>query len=145
MPNTEFGHIEIRGKDAEKRASEIVREAHDLSWEKWAGRVDEYLKHMEALLSPDLFIIGGGVSKQSDKFVPLLTGIQARIVPAAMLNDAGIVGAAMHAHPAIDRVHARRHGRDRRRATPGRAGRSQRAGRPPAVSGRCDRRRAARP
>jgi polyphosphate glucokinase len=99
VPNTEFGHIEIRGKDAEKRASEIVRETHDLSWGKWAGRVDEYLQHMEALLSPGLIIIGGGVSKQSDKFVPLLTGIQARIVPAAMLNDAGIVGAAMHAHP----------------------------------------------
>jgi polyphosphate glucokinase len=100
VPNTEFGHIEIRGKDAEKRASEIARELHDLSWDKWADRVDEYLKHMEALLSPDLFIIGGGISKRSDKFVPLLTGIQARIVPAGMLNDAGIVGAAMHAHPA---------------------------------------------
>ena len=100
VPNTEFGHIEIRGKDAEKRASEIARELHDLSWDKWADRVDEYLRHLEALLSPDLFIIGGGISRKSDKFLPLLTGIQARIVPAAMLNDAGIVGAAMHAHPA---------------------------------------------
>jgi polyphosphate glucokinase len=99
VPNTEFGHIEIRGKDAEKRASEIVREEHDLSWDKWAARVDEYLRHMEALVSPSLFIIGGGISKKSDKFVPLLEGIQAKIVPAAMLNDAGIVGAAMHAHP----------------------------------------------
>lgn len=99
VPNSEFGHIEIRGKDAEKRASEHARELHDLSWGKWAGRVDEYLQHMEALLSPSLFIIGGGISKKSDKFVPLLTGIKAHIVPAAMLNDAGIVGAAMHAHP----------------------------------------------
>jgi polyphosphate glucokinase len=99
VPNTEFGHIEIRGKDAEKRASEHVRETHELSWGKWAGRVDEYLRHMEALLSPSLFIIGGGISKQSDKFVPLLTGIEAKIVPAALHNDAGIVGAAMHAHP----------------------------------------------
>jgi polyphosphate glucokinase len=99
VPNTEFGHIEIRGKDAEKRASEKTRELHDLSWGAWAGRVDEYLQHMEALLSPDLFIIGGGISKKADKFVPLLTSIRARIVPAAMLNDAGIVGAAMHAHP----------------------------------------------
>jgi len=99
VPNTEFGHIEIRGKDAEKRASGLARELHDLSWGKWAGHVDEYLKHMEALLSPALFIIGGGISKKSDKFVPLLTDIRARIVPAAMLNDAGIVGAAMHAHP----------------------------------------------
>jgi polyphosphate glucokinase len=99
VPNTEFGHIEIQGKDAEKRASEHARETHDMSWGKWAGRVDEYLQRMEALLSPGLIIIGGGISKQSDKFVPLLTGIQARIVPAAMLNDAGIVGAAMHADP----------------------------------------------
>ena len=99
VPNTEFGHIEIRGKDAEKRASEIAREEHDLSWDKWASRVDEYLRHMEALISPDLFIIGGGVSRRSDKFVPLLTGIRAQIVPAAMLNDAGIVGAARHGHP----------------------------------------------
>ena len=99
VPNTEFGHIQIRGKDAEKRASEHARELHDLSWGDWAGRVDEYLQHMEALLSPSLFIIGGGISRKADKFVPLLKSIQARIVPAAMLNDAGIVGAAMHADP----------------------------------------------
>jgi len=95
VPNTEFGHVEIKGKDAEKRASEHAKELHDLSWGKWAGRVDDYLQHMEALLSPDLFIIGGGISKESDKFVPLLTGIQSRIVPASLQNDAGIVGAAM--------------------------------------------------
>ncbi len=97
VPNTEFGHIEIRGHDAEKRASERAKDLHDLSWSKWAGRVDEYLQHMEALLSPNLIIVGGGVSKQSDKWVPLLTGIRARVVPAALLNDAGIVGAAMAA------------------------------------------------
>jgi polyphosphate glucokinase len=95
VPNTEFGHIEIRGKEAEKRASELVREEHELSWGKWAGRVDEYLEHMEQLLSPVLIIIGGGVSKRSEKFMPLLTGLRATIVPAAMHNDAGIVGAAM--------------------------------------------------
>lgn len=95
VPNTEFGHIEIRGKDAEKRASEFVREEEDLSWGKWAGRVDEYLQHMERLLSPSLIIIGGGVSRKSDKFLPLITGLRARVVPAAMHNDAGIVGAAM--------------------------------------------------
>jgi polyphosphate glucokinase len=95
VPNTEFGHIEIRGQDAEKRASERAKELHDLSWGKWAGRVDEYLHHIEALLSPALIIVGGGVSRQSDKWVPRLTGIRARIVPAAMQNDAGIVGAAM--------------------------------------------------
>jgi polyphosphate glucokinase len=95
VPNTEFGHIQIRGKDAEKRASELAREQHDLSWGDWAGRVNEYLEHMEALLSPDLFIIGGGVSRKADKFLPLLTGLRAKIVPAALHNDAGIVGAAM--------------------------------------------------
>ena len=97
VPNTEFGHIEIRGKDAEKRASEHAKEEHDLSWEKWAGQVDEYLQRMEALLSPGLFIIGGGISRKSDKFLPLLTGLTAPVVPAALHNDAGIVGAAMAA------------------------------------------------
>ena len=97
VPNTEFGHIEVRGRDAEERASERARELHDLSWGKWAGRVDEYLGHVEALLSPSLFIIGGGISRKADKFIPLLSGGRARIVPAAMQNNAGIVGAAMAA------------------------------------------------
>ena len=97
VPNTEFGHIEIRGKDAETRASEHAKELHDLSWEKWAAKVDEYLAHMEALLSPGLFIVGGGISRKSDKFLPLLTGLTAPVVPAAMHNDAGIIGAAMAA------------------------------------------------
>jgi len=97
VPNTEFGHIEIRGKDAEKRAAESVREEHDLSWGKWAGHVDEYLAHMENLLSPKLIIIGGGISRKSDKFLPLLTGLRATVVPAKMLNNAGIIGAAMAA------------------------------------------------
>jgi len=95
VPNTEFGHVEIRGHDAESRASEHAKEAHDLSWGKWAERVEEYLQHIEALLSPHLIIVGGGISKESEKWVPRLTGIRARIVPAALLNDAGIVGAAM--------------------------------------------------
>ena len=95
VPNTEFGHIEIRGREAEKRAAESVREEQDLSWGKWAGRVDEYLEHMEMLLSPQLIIIGGGVSRKSDKVLPFLTGLRATVVPAKMRNDAGIVGAAM--------------------------------------------------
>jgi polyphosphate glucokinase len=95
VPNTEFGHIQIRGKDAEKRASELAREEHNLSWDAWAGRVDEYLEHIEALLSPDLIIIGGGVSRKADKFLPLLTALRAKVVPAVLQNDAGIVGAAM--------------------------------------------------
>jgi polyphosphate glucokinase len=97
VPNTEFGHIEIRGKDAERRASEHAKELHDLSWEAWAGRVGEYLAHMEALLSPALIILGGGISRKSDKFLPLITGLTAPVIPAAMHNDAGIVGAAMAA------------------------------------------------
>jgi polyphosphate glucokinase len=95
VPNTEFGHIEIRGRDAEDRASERAKQLHDLSWSKWAEHVDEYLQHIEALLSPDLIILGGGISRQSEKWVPRLAGIRARIVPAALLNNAGIVGAAM--------------------------------------------------
>jgi polyphosphate glucokinase len=97
VPNTEFGHIEIRGHDAERRASEHAKELHDLSWSKWAERVDEYLRHMEALLWPDLIVVGGGISKESEKWVPLLDGVRARIVTASLHNDAGIVGAAMAA------------------------------------------------
>ena len=97
VPNTEFGHIQIRGKDAEKRASDHAREEHGLSWGDWAGRVDEYLGHVEGLLSPGLIIIGGGVSRKADKFVPLLTSLRAKVVPAALHNDAGIVGVAMAA------------------------------------------------
>jgi len=97
VPNTEFGHIEIRGKDAEHRASERAKEEHDLSWEKWAERVDEYLETMERLTAPDLIIIGGGISRKSDKFLHLLTGLRATVVPAALHNDAGIVGAALAA------------------------------------------------
>jgi polyphosphate glucokinase len=100
VANTEFGHVEIDGKDAEKRASERAKVLHDLSWSKWAGRVDDYMHHVEALLSPGLIIVGGGISKESHKWVPLLTSVHAKIVPAALLNDAGIVGAAMSASSA---------------------------------------------
>ncbi len=95
--NTEFGHIEIRGKDAEERAAERAREQQNLSWDKWAGRVDDYLTHVEALVSPSLFIIGGGISRKADRFLPLLTSVRAKIVPATLHNNAGIVGAAMAA------------------------------------------------
>jgi polyphosphate glucokinase len=95
VPNTEFGHIEIRGKDAEKRASERAREVKDLDWEHWAGRVGEYMSHLEALIWPELFIVGGGVSRKSGKFLPLLEKLHAPVVPATMHNDAGIVGAAL--------------------------------------------------
>jgi polyphosphate glucokinase len=94
VPNTELGHLEVRGEDAEERAANSVREEKDLSWKHWAKRVDEYLEVVEDLFSPDLIIVGGGVSKKSDKFFPHLD-IDTPIVPAELLNQAGIVGAAM--------------------------------------------------
>ncbi|MER5649421.1 polyphosphate--glucose phosphotransferase [Streptosporangium sp. NPDC002524] len=96
VPNTELGHLEIRGKEAEKRASDHAREAHDLDWDEWAEKVQEYLEHVEALFSPSLFIIGGGVSKKADKFLPQIK-LRTPIVPAGLQNEAGIVGAAMAA------------------------------------------------
>ncbi len=96
VPNTELGHLEIDGRDAEKHASEIVREKKGLSWAEWAKRVDKYLKHLEALFWPDLIIIGGGASRKADKFIPRLT-VRTKVVPAALQNDAGIVGAAVRA------------------------------------------------
>jgi polyphosphate glucokinase len=96
VPNTEFGHMEIRGKDAEHRASDKVRSDKDLSWRAWAKRVNEFLGRMELLFSPDMFIFGGGVSKEHKKFLHLLD-TQAQIVPAQLRNEAGIIGAAMAA------------------------------------------------
>ncbi|CAM5614367.1 polyphosphate--glucose phosphotransferase [Streptomyces purpurascens] len=98
VPNTELGHLELDGHDAEKRASSKAREDHDMTWEHWAShRVSKYLAHVEMLFSPELFIIGGGVSRKSHKFLPHIEGIKAEIVPAQLQNNAGIVGAAMRA------------------------------------------------
>jgi polyphosphate glucokinase len=97
VPNTELGHLELNGHDAEKRASSKVKEDEDMSWERWARRVQKYLAHVEMLFSPELFIIGGGVSRKADKFLRHIRGIQAPIVPAQLQNNAGIVGAAMRA------------------------------------------------
>jgi polyphosphate glucokinase len=96
VPNTELGHLELRGKDAEHRASAAVREIEGLSWHAWAHRVQEYLQMVERLFSPELFIIGGGVSKKSEKWLPAIE-IATPIVPAALQNEAGIVGAAQAA------------------------------------------------
>ncbi len=96
VPNTEFGHLQVRGKDAEQRASDAVRQIKELSWKKWARALDEYLLILEGLFSPDLFVIGGGVSKKWEKIAPYLT-IQSNIVPAQSLNQAGIIGAAIFA------------------------------------------------
>ncbi|MFI9175168.1 polyphosphate--glucose phosphotransferase [Streptomyces lincolnensis] len=97
VPNTELGHLELHGHDAEKRASSKAKEDEELTWEQWAHRVQKYLAHVEMLFSPELFIIGGGVSRKSQKFLHHIEGIQAELVPAQLLNNAGIVGAAMRA------------------------------------------------
>ncbi|BAN03403.1 polyphosphate--glucose phosphotransferase [Ilumatobacter coccineus] len=94
VPNTELGHLELDGYDAEVRAAASARERDDLSWKKWAARVERYLQHVEALFSPNLFIVGGGASKRADKWLPEIS-IATEIVPAAMQNNAGIVGAAL--------------------------------------------------
>ena len=96
LPNTEFGHLQIDGEDAEFRASALARERENLSWPKYAKRLNKYLKTLEKLFWPNLFIIGGGISKESEKFLPLLT-VETHVVPADLLNEAGIVGAALGA------------------------------------------------
>jgi polyphosphate glucokinase len=97
VPNTELGHLELDGHEAEKRASSKVKDDHDMTWEHWGHRVQKYLTHVEMLFSPELFIIGGGVSRKAHKFLPYLDGVRAEIVPAQLQNNAGIVGAAMRA------------------------------------------------
>lgn len=94
VPNLELGHMEMDGLEAEKRAATVIREREGLSWEEWGARVNKYLQTLEMLFSPDFFIIGGGVSESCEKFFPYLN-VQAKIVPAEMGNDAGIVGAAL--------------------------------------------------
>jgi len=94
VPNTEFGHIEMDGVDAEKLAATVIRERENLSWEIWGERVNRYLQYMEKLFSPDCIIIGGGVSENPEKFFPYLD-LKTEILPAKMVNDAGIIGAAL--------------------------------------------------
>lgn len=103
VPNTELGHLQLRGDDAEKWAAASVRERLELDWPEWASRVDDYLRLVEALFWPDLFIVGGGVSKKADKFLPLLT-CRTPVVPAELHNEAGIVGAALAMHLADRRA-----------------------------------------
>jgi len=93
VPNTEFGHLEINGRKAEQWASERVRERRNLSWKKWARRLDTYLKAVHFYTWPELIILGGGVSKRADKYVHLLS-VDVEVVPAQLRNEAGIVGAA---------------------------------------------------
>ena len=93
VPNTELGHLEIDGHDAESRAADSAREREDLSWDEWTERLQRYFGVVEDLLSPDLIVVGGGVSKHHEKYLPQLH-LRAPIVPAQLRNAAGIVGAA---------------------------------------------------
>jgi polyphosphate glucokinase len=96
LPNLEFGHLKIREKDAEKRASAAVKVKKDLNWKEWAASVEEYLRTMEDLFWPDLIIVGGGISRNHAKFFPYIN-IRTKIVPAQLYNQAGIIGAALYA------------------------------------------------
>jgi len=96
VPNAELGHLEIDGHDAEKRASVSARERRDMSWHQWARHVQRYLRQLEKLLWPELFILGGGVSKQPDKWFDEITTRTPRVI-ARLANNAGIVGAALAA------------------------------------------------
>lgn len=98
VPNTELGHIEIRGQDAEHRAADGARKREDLDWKQYAARLDEYLRKIEDLLWPDLIVVGGGISKKAEKFFPHLTA-RTDIVTAKMRNEAGIAGAALAGIP----------------------------------------------
>lgn len=93
VPNTELGHLQIDGIDYETKAAFSAKEREELSWEQWAQRLQRYYSTLEALFTPDLFIVGGGVSKEHELFLPLLK-LKTRIVPAALKNNAGIIGAA---------------------------------------------------
>jgi polyphosphate glucokinase len=103
VPNSELGHLIVDGVDAEEYAAESARDRHGLGWEEWASHVDRFLGEMERLLWPDLIIIGGGVSKDYKEFLPLLH-LRAPVVPAALFNNAGIVGAAAAAAEELRRA-----------------------------------------
>ena len=94
VPNSELGHLEVEGHNAESRAANSAREAEGLSWEEWAGRLTTYYRTVERLFSPELIVVGGGVSKSWDKFGPLID-VETEIVPATLQNKAGIIGAAL--------------------------------------------------
>jgi len=94
VPNTELGHLEIDGHDAESRAADSARERENLSWADWAARLTRYFQHLENLFWPDLIVVGGGVSKKAENWLSLVD-VRSEIVPAKLLNDAGIVGAAV--------------------------------------------------
>ena len=94
VPNTEFGQMEIRGRAAEKRSAAAARIKRCLSWKAWTADLDEHLDRIQQLMWPNLMILGGGVSKNADRFIPRLT-VRCQVVPAVLRNDAGIIGAAI--------------------------------------------------
>ena len=94
VPNTELGHLEIDGHDAEQRAAASARDREKLGWKEWADRVERYLRTVVKLFSPELLIVGGGASRKADKWLPFID-VDAEVVPAALTNEAGIVGAAL--------------------------------------------------
>jgi polyphosphate glucokinase len=96
VPNSELGHLEIDGHDAEARAANSAREREGLTWEEWAARLTTYYARVEALFSPELFVVGGGVSKHAEQFLPLVR-VRTSLVPATLRNRAGVVGAALYA------------------------------------------------
>jgi polyphosphate glucokinase len=98
VPNSELGHLEIDGNDAEKKAAYSAKEREDLDWEHWTKRLQRYYDVVDALFSPDLIVVGGGVSKNADQFLPLLK-LRPEIVPATLRNNAGIMGAAAMSTP----------------------------------------------
>ncbi len=100
-PNSELGHLQVRGKDAEHRAGDGVRKERNLSWKQWAKRLREVLQVYDFLFNPDVIILGGGVSNQFDMYGKYLKHIHAEVLPAELLNQAGIVGAAMAAEESI--------------------------------------------
>lgn len=111
VPNTELGHLEIDGYDAETRASARAREREDLPWKKYGKRLRRYFTHVEMLFSPDLFVIGGGISKNPEKFLPFFEeDVRTPIVMAQLRNNAGIVGAALWV-AGMPSEHERRAGR----------------------------------
>jgi len=98
IPNAELGHLQMDGTDAEKLASYGAKAKEDLDWDQWAKRLQKYYSMLEFLFSPDLFVVGGGVSKNAHDFLPLLS-LKTPIIPAVHLNNAGIIGAASLAAP----------------------------------------------
>ena len=105
VPNTEFGQMEIRGRPAERRSASVARTRRGLSWKAWAQDLDEHLIRIDELIWPELIILGGGVSKNADKYVPRLT-VRPPVVPAQLRNDAGIIGAAVIAAESAERAAA---------------------------------------